>query len=100
MSINARVARLEKLACEDTAEDHELSIGDVRGLEQWLREQGFEIDLLGGSHHGRQETIRMLRAALAAGLRTPPEFHLTIEDMLQAYEYTEAYRETRFGKGA
>jgi hypothetical protein len=59
-----------------------------------------EIDLLGGSHRDLYRKIRVLRAALAAGLRSPAGFYLTIEDVLQAYERAVAWREMWFGKGA
>jgi hypothetical protein len=99
MSLEARLGRLERIIGSDGADDRLLSVEDIRGLGQWLREQGFGISD-GTSARNHRENIRVLRVALAAGLRTPTQFHLTIEDLLQAYEHVEAFREMRFGKGA
>jgi hypothetical protein len=99
MSLKAKLDHLEKIIGFDAAKEHRLSIEDITDLYRWLEQQGFGIgDYMSPRDH--KENIRVLRAALAAGLRTPPQFYLTIEDLLEAEEHVVAYREMRFGKGA
>jgi hypothetical protein len=81
MSLRARLNHVEKLAGADAAEDRRPSIDDLLSLQTWLALQGFLNDA---------------RAAVAAGLKNPPQFQrVTLEMMAEAEAHVEAYRARR-----